>query len=290
MSSRTLQLSKRLRQAALVPVLAAAAFLLVSAATTSPAAALDGEEQAFLGMINSYRAQNGLGPLSLNDQLNTASKWMSQDMGAHNYFSHTDSQGRDPFARMAAFGYNYNTWRGENLAAGTDSAQAAFDMWRNSAGHNANMLNGNFTVIGIGRAYTPSSGFGWYWTTDFGGAGGGQPAPPPPPPPAPPPPPRPPAPPPPPPPPAPPPPPPEPTPAPTPEPTPAPTPSPTATPIPAPQWNQIMTQVQPWWERLIVIEEDGRLLRALSHVAESYLEIRSGTAVSNHAGAGEPSS
>src|SRR5438094_722282 len=148
------RVTKRLGTAALLPLIAFAAVIAASALSATPAIALDGEEEAFLGLINQYRAQNGLGGLSLDGQLNDASKWMSQDMCAKNYFSHTDSLGRDPFARMAAFGYSYNTWKGENLAAGTDTAQAAFDIWRSSPGHNANMLNGNFTVIGIWRART----------------------------------------------------------------------------------------------------------------------------------------
>src|SRR3989442_1964867 len=181
------QVTKRLGTAALLPLIVLGAVIAASALSATSAVALDGEEQAFLGLINQYRAQNGLGGLSLDGQLNDASKWMSQDMCAKNYFSHTDSLGRDPFTRMAAFGYNYNTWKGENLAAGTDTAQSAFDLWKSSPGHNANMLNGNFTVIGIGRAYTPGSPFGWYWTTDFGGQGdaGAPPPPPPPPPPTP---------------------------------------------------------------------------------------------------------
>ena len=110
----------------LTPILAVL-ILASMAGSPKPAAALDGEETAFLGLINQYRAQNGLGGLTTTGTLNSASLWMSQDMGAKAYFSHTDSQGRDPFARMAAFGYNYNTWKGENLAAGVDSAQAALD-------------------------------------------------------------------------------------------------------------------------------------------------------------------
>ena len=31
------------------------------------------------------------------------------------------------------------------------------------------MLGANYTAIGIGRAYTAGSPYGWYWTTDFGG-------------------------------------------------------------------------------------------------------------------------
>lgn len=131
--------------------------------------ALDPEEQAFLDLLNNYRQQNGVGPLLAEPSLTDAARWMSADMGTHAYFSHTDSLGRNPWDRMAAFGYNYNTWRGENIAAGTSSAQTVFDLWRNSSGHNANMLSSNYRVIGIGRVYTPGSPYGWYWTTDFGG-------------------------------------------------------------------------------------------------------------------------
>jgi uncharacterized protein YkwD len=154
-----------------------------------PAEALDGEENSFLGLVNNYRAQHGLGPLSADPALNNAARWMANDMAANNYFSHTDSLGRDPFARMDQLGYAYNTWRGENLAGGVASGSAAFDMWRNSPGHNANMLGGNYGYIGIARAYNPSSAYGWYWATEFGGVSSAPAPPPPPPPPSPPPPP-----------------------------------------------------------------------------------------------------
>ena len=90
-------------------------------------------------------------------------------MADNDYFNHTDSLGRDSFDRMADFGYGYNAWKGENLAAGTQSATEAFELWRNSSGHNANMLRSEFTVIGIGRVYDPNSTYGWYWANDFGG-------------------------------------------------------------------------------------------------------------------------
>jgi uncharacterized protein YkwD len=92
---------------------------------------------------------------------------MSVDMATKNYFSHTDSIKRDPFTRMASFGYKLAS-NGENIAAGNSSAQATFTQWKNSAGHNANMLSGSYKVIGIGRAYNVLSTYKWYWTTDFG--------------------------------------------------------------------------------------------------------------------------
>ncbi len=143
---------------------------------------LDAEEQAFLGLINAYRAQNGLGALTASTNLNRAAAWLAVDLGAKNYFSHTDSLGRSPSQRVMDCGYPQGA--GENIAAGTvaSSAQQAFSMWKASSGHNANMLNGSYRQIGIGRAYTGGSTYGWYWVTDFGstddGTGGGGPVPP----------------------------------------------------------------------------------------------------------------
>ncbi len=138
---------------------------------------LDSEEQAFLGLINGYRGQNGLPALTTSTNLNRAAAWLVVDLGTNNYFSHTDSLGRSPSQRVMDCGYPQGA--GENIAVGTvaSTAQQAFDMWKNSAGHNANMLNGTYKQIGIGRAYTGGSTYGWYWATDFGttndGTGGG---------------------------------------------------------------------------------------------------------------------
>lgn len=150
-------------------VLTAATFIAAPTYVASGTTPLNTEEQAFLTLINNYRQQKGLGVLTVDTRLQDAAEWMSVDMGVNAYFSHTDSLGRDPFERMAAFGYNFNTWKGENLAAGTSSAQTAFDLWRASPGHNSNMLNENYTAIGVALRYTAGSPYRWYWTTDFGG-------------------------------------------------------------------------------------------------------------------------
>jgi uncharacterized protein YkwD len=164
------------------PLLAAIVLALAFGLPTPRAAeALDSEEQAFLVQLNDYRAQNGLVPLQINETLNGVARWMANDMATKNYFSHTDSLGRDPFARMDQLGYAYNTWRGENLVAGTETAPYAFQMWKDSPGHNANMLGANYTVVGIARVFNPNSSYGWYWATEFGGVGGATPEPAPPP-------------------------------------------------------------------------------------------------------------
>jgi uncharacterized protein YkwD len=137
-------------------------------------------EQEMLTLINQHRAANGRGALRLGQNIGAAAQHHSADMADRNYFSHTTAgTGEGPSQRMIAHGYPANTtWWGENIYAGygtqngvdLGSAQAAFNAWKNSSGHNANMLNPNYTVIGIDRSSNPNSTYKNYWTTDFGGA------------------------------------------------------------------------------------------------------------------------
>ncbi|MEM1031059.1 MAG: CAP domain-containing protein [Myxococcota bacterium] len=131
---------------------------------------LDAEEQTFLQLINNYRAQNNLGPLTACVSLNRAAQGHSEDMRDQNYFSHTGLDMSTPWARAcdACFdlGCGPSTAMAENIAAGNSGAQATFTQWQNSPGHNANMLNGSFNYIGIGRA-TGGGQYGVYWTNKF---------------------------------------------------------------------------------------------------------------------------
>lgn len=126
------------------------------------------EESEFLKIINDYREQNGVQPLKISDPLNNASIWMSKDMADNNYLNHTDSRGKSLRERMIEFGYtNYKTI-GENIAAGYNTANKVFEGWKKSEGHNRNMLNPNYTEIGIGLGYNANSTYKYYWCTNFG--------------------------------------------------------------------------------------------------------------------------
>lgn len=129
----------------------------------------------FLVLINNYRAANSLGELSMDAKLQDAADWMSADMlngcvsGGY-ACSHTDSTGRDFSTRLRAFGYpsGISASAGENIAWGTGrilSAADAFNMWKNSPGHNANMLKSSYSAIGISRS---CSGSACAWVNDFG--------------------------------------------------------------------------------------------------------------------------
>jgi hypothetical protein len=159
-------------------ILLAALVFLFSGILGSPAqaaATYSADEIAFVQLINEYRVSNGLQPLLVSDMISEACDRHNSDMGKYRFFDHYTVQsdwfaaGASPWDRMAASGYSYNTYKGENIAAGYSTAAAVFLGWKNSPGHNANMLGANFSVIGVSLVYVSGSPYGAYWTTDFGG-------------------------------------------------------------------------------------------------------------------------
>jgi uncharacterized protein YkwD len=128
----------------------------------------DGEERAFLDLINDYRRRNGAGDLALQDQLGAAAEHHSRDMAKKNYFKHTLANGDSPEENIERFGYTGWNRIGENIAAGFETARQVMEGWQNSPDRDKNMRNKEFTEIGIGRAYAKDSKYGWYWTTTFG--------------------------------------------------------------------------------------------------------------------------
>lgn len=121
-----------------------------------------------INLVNQYRTGQNLGVLTADKKLTSASCWMAADMAVNNYFSHTDSLGRDPFTRMNAFGATAKA-RAENIASLTNqanSAQKIFTGWKKSSGHNANMLGASYTRIGVGFAYSKKSKT-YSWVADF---------------------------------------------------------------------------------------------------------------------------
>lgn len=152
-----------------MPITVALAFAFqTNAGHADPA--IDNYESDFLALLNEYRTSNGRQPLSLNLQLTAASDWYACDMATDNYWHHDHSDNETPLRyppeRAAAFGYSGGV--GENIAGGFAAAQDVFTAWQGSPGHNANMLNSSYTVIGVARYYDPASDFRYYWVTDFG--------------------------------------------------------------------------------------------------------------------------
>lgn len=120
-------------------------------AATPPAALpaeMSAQETQMLQQINEERAKNGLKPLIPMPKLNELARLKSQDIIAKNYFSH-NSPTYGYFTNMV---YNagirfYSV--GENLAKARDGRHAHILLMA-SEGHRKNILNPNFTHIGLG--------------------------------------------------------------------------------------------------------------------------------------------
>lgn len=121
-------------------------------------------EADFVSLLNTYRAQNGVGPLTVSPTLSRAAQWMANDLASHNAFSHTDSLGRSFQTRILQCGAT--GFLGENVAGGGTTAAFLLQNWQSSGGHNATMLNPNFKQIGI--AFALGGPYGTTWVADFG--------------------------------------------------------------------------------------------------------------------------
>jgi uncharacterized protein YkwD len=103
-----------------------------------------------------------------NETLRAVARAHSTDMGTRRYFDHNSLDGRTPFQRMMAAGYNSSPM-GENIAAGNATAEATVTQWLNSPGHCRNIMNPSFRALGVGYANVAGSQYRHYWTQNFGG-------------------------------------------------------------------------------------------------------------------------
>ncbi len=111
-------------------------------------ASVSAEEQQMVDLVNQERQQRGLAPLKINEELTKVARVKAQDMIDNNYFDHQSPTYGSPFDMLQHFGVSYRT-AGENLA-GNQTVGAAHQALMNSQGHRENILNSNYTEVGIG--------------------------------------------------------------------------------------------------------------------------------------------
>ena len=121
-------------------------------------------QQQVLDLVNAERTKRGISALTLDSNLSSVATKKSQDMVNKNYFDHTSPTYGSPFDMMKQFGISYRT-AGENIAKGQKTPQEVVTAWMNSEGHRKNILNPNFTNLGVGIA-KDSKGT-TYWTQMF---------------------------------------------------------------------------------------------------------------------------
>lgn len=118
-------------------------------------------ERQVIELTNVQRRNNGLSELQAHTELSNVARKKSADMQQNNYFSHTSPTYGSPFDMIRDFGISY-TAAAENIAQGQPTPEQVVDAWMNSEGHRQNILNGDFTHIGVGYETN-----GHHWTQMF---------------------------------------------------------------------------------------------------------------------------
>ncbi len=100
---------------------------------------------------NQSRQADGENTLAVNNKLVAAAQQKANDMATRGYFAHVTPDGLAPWYWLDQAHYSYQA-AGENLAVNFLDSRDVVNAWLNSPSHRANLLNGNFTEIGIATA------------------------------------------------------------------------------------------------------------------------------------------
>ena len=100
-------------------------------------------EMKLFQCINQYRASNGLAALTVDNTLQGSAKSHSRHMGGENCLSH------DGFHdRFASCGRSHCV---ENVGWNSPTPEEQLSAWKNSEGHNSNLLNKKIRFTGISK-------------------------------------------------------------------------------------------------------------------------------------------
>jgi uncharacterized protein YkwD len=108
-----------------------------------------GEAREIFDLSNILRMRHGLDPLKWNGYATKAAFDHSKEMSEKKYFSHESQWSGGPADRLKAAGVDFTT-AGENIATDYPDGISAVIGWLNSEGHRENLLNPEYTDMGIG--------------------------------------------------------------------------------------------------------------------------------------------
>jgi len=116
------------------------------------------EEKEVIRLVNEERTKAGIVPLEMERSLMQSCDIRAEDLTIK--FSHDRPNG-EPWHTVIEIESKAS---GENIAYGQRDAKSVMATWMNSAGHRANILNPNFTHIGVGYIYKNNTA---YWVQLF---------------------------------------------------------------------------------------------------------------------------
>jgi uncharacterized protein YkwD len=115
-------------------------------------------ERRIYQLTNEARRKSHLSPLDKDDTLVATARTHSNDMLTRDFFNHVNPDGKAPQDRIVPAYSRTLARTGENIWGGhgydySDSkllARVIVDSWMTSPGHRANLLNPNYTHLGVG--------------------------------------------------------------------------------------------------------------------------------------------
>lgn len=102
-------------------------------------------------LANADRVDNNIDGLRINPKLVVAAQAKANDMAEKGYFAHVTPDGHDSWYWFELVDYDYSH-AGENLAVDFSESSDVERAWMNSPTHRDNILNENYTEIGIATA------------------------------------------------------------------------------------------------------------------------------------------
>lgn len=148
-----------------VGIVALVSLFVASCATTpTPQSSVSGGvadvSYEAMGLVNSFRAQNGLGPVSVNSAVVEAARYQAVAMASRDVLSHAVAG--DFTTRMNNAGFTY-ALATENVGAADRSVADLINAWIRSPHHRENMLMREAKYMGMIRASAPGSRYRTYW-------------------------------------------------------------------------------------------------------------------------------
>ena len=110
--------------------------------------------------VNEVRAQKGLAPLAIDDELMDVAMQRAAECAI--YYSHTRPNGTSCMDLFPPTAWDYTM--AENIAAGYGTPSQVMQGWINSPGHYGNIIDSDFTRIGVGCFYANGV---YYWAQNF---------------------------------------------------------------------------------------------------------------------------
>lgn len=121
--------------------------------------------QELLAQINEERSTTGASSLVLDSALSSVAQLRAEECTTH--FGHTRPNGTIYRTAVTDAGISYQHL-GENLATGQSSPQSVMQSWDNSDGHHDNIVNEDYTKVGIGLAKNTNGKYdGYSWVVVF---------------------------------------------------------------------------------------------------------------------------